>query len=80
MATLMNMHLYRWLMKQGAEPAEAEAAAQIDTSELATKQDLIELRLELKAEIARLSSELTWRMVLMTGAFIAAVAALKVFA
>jgi hypothetical protein len=44
MAAPMNMTLYRLLLKTGATEADAEAAARIDTSDLATKADLAELK------------------------------------
>ncbi|HKA39850.1 MAG TPA: hypothetical protein VKD25_08775 [Burkholderiales bacterium] len=64
----MNMALYRLLLKTGADEAEAEAAARLDTTDLATKADLAELK-----------ADLTWRLVVMTGVFIAAVTALRIF-
>jgi hypothetical protein len=47
MTAPINMALYRLLLKIGAEEAEAEEAARIDTSELATKTDLTNLKAEL---------------------------------
>jgi hypothetical protein len=55
-AAPINLPLYRVLVKAGASEAEAEEAARLDTSELATKADLAELRLavvELKAELIK---------------------------
>ena len=80
MATMVA-ELYDALKKAGVDDATAKAAAQAvmgveDREHLATKADL----LGLKADILELKSDLTWRMLLMTGAFIAAVGALKVFA
>lgn len=49
----INMALYRLLVKQGADEATAEEAARIDTSVLATKQDLAQGLAELKAEIIK---------------------------
>lgn len=43
----INMTLYRLLVKQGATEAEAEAAATVDASQLATKTDLAELKASL---------------------------------
>jgi hypothetical protein len=43
----INMTLYRLLLKMGAEEAEAEAAASVDASQLATKADLAELKASL---------------------------------
>jgi len=48
----MNMALYKLLLKTGASEDEAEAAARLDTTDLATKGDLSELK-----------AELTWRMI-----------------
>jgi len=47
MAAPMNMTLYRLLLKTGASETDAEAAARIDTSDLATKADLAELKASL---------------------------------
>lgn len=48
MTTPINMALYRLLIKGGASEAEAEAAARLDTSSLATKADLFELESRLQ--------------------------------
>ena len=47
MANPINIHLYRLLVKQGADEATAEAAARLEASELITKADLAELKAEL---------------------------------
>jgi len=47
MTAPINMALYRLLVHMGASEPEAEAAAQIDTSQLATKADLAELKASL---------------------------------
>jgi hypothetical protein len=52
MATPINMALYRMLLKMGANESEAEDAARIDASELATKTDLAELKGAVQAELA----------------------------
>jgi hypothetical protein len=69
-AQLTNLTLYRLLVRNGASEADAEAAASVDTSVLATK-----------ADIAELKADLTWRYVVILGAqtalFSAIVAALK---
>ena len=43
----INMTLYRLLVKQGATEQEAEEAAKVDASLLATKADLTELKASL---------------------------------
>lgn len=70
MATPINMHLYRLLVKQGAEPAEAEQAARIDASDLATKGDLAEVRTDLaslKVDVGGLKwmFGVTWALLLI---------------
>jgi len=47
MTTPINMALYRLLVKGGATETEAEAAARLDTSDLATKGDLSQLKASL---------------------------------
>lgn len=47
----INMTLYRLLVKQGATEAEAEQAASVDASQLATKADLKAALTELKASM-----------------------------
>ena len=49
MTAPVNMALYRLLVKRGATEAEAEEAARLDASELATKADLAELKAEVHA-------------------------------
>lgn len=72
--TTNNLTLYRLLVKMGASEADAETAANVDTSALATKQDL-------QVALADLKAELTWRFIIVMGAqtaiFSAIVAALK---
>jgi hypothetical protein len=61
MTTPINMALYRFLMKHGAEEIEAEAAARIDVTDLVTKADL-------KAELAELrASLLIWIVTMFIG-------------
>ena len=45
--SVTNLTLYRVLVKLGATDTEAEQAAQLDSSTLATKADLAELKAEL---------------------------------
>lgn len=45
--TPINIALYRLLVQMGASEADAEQAARIDTSDLATKADLANLKAEL---------------------------------
>lgn len=54
MAQPTNIALYRLLVRGGATEAEAEAAARLDASELATKADIADLRTEIKALKAEL--------------------------
>lgn len=72
--TTNNLALYRLLVKFGASEADAETAANVDVSALATKADLT-------TAIADLKAELTWRFIVVMGAqtaiFSAIVAALK---
>jgi hypothetical protein len=69
----INMALYRVLLKHGASEAEAEAAARLEASELATKADLAALKLdviELKAELIKWN---VGTLVALTGIFAAIV-------
>ncbi len=72
--TTTNLALYRLLVKLGAADGEAETAATVDASALATKQDLA-------LALADLKADLTWRFIVVMGAqiaiFSAIVAALK---
>jgi len=72
--TTNNLTLYRLLLKAGASEADAAAASTADESHLATKADL-------RAELADLKADLTWRFIVIMGAqtaiFSAIVAALK---
>jgi len=64
--TTTNLALYRLLLKFGATDPEAEAAAQIDTTTLATKLDLAQL----EAALAwKLGAAIVGAMVSMTGIF-----------
>ena len=61
MTAPINMTLYRLLVKAGASEPEAEDAARIDASNLATKADL-------KADLADLrASLLIWIVTLFVG-------------
>jgi hypothetical protein len=72
--TTHNLALYRILIKVGASETEAEEAATLDVSTLATKADLVAALAELKAELIK------WNlgaMGAMTTLYLAIVAALK---
>jgi hypothetical protein len=56
MAVPMNMTLYRLLVKGGANEADAEEAARFDTSALATKADLLELKAATRADLLELKA------------------------
>lgn len=73
MTTPINMALYRLLIKTGASEAEAEEAARLDTSNLATKADLLELKADLQKFLLQ-------TMLGMTALFAAIVGLLRVFA
>jgi hypothetical protein len=78
----MILELYEALRAAGVEEGTAKGAARAVwevRTDLATKADLDELRTSAKADLAELKADLTWRMVLMTGVFVGAVSALKVF-
>jgi hypothetical protein len=79
--TTTNLALYRVLVKLGAPDTEAEDAATLDPSALATKADLAELRSATKADLAELKAELTKTMVTimiaMTAIFAGISAALR---
>jgi hypothetical protein len=51
--TTFNLPLYKLLLKVGATEAEAEAAATLDASHLATKADLAEAVATLKADLQK---------------------------
>jgi hypothetical protein len=80
MTAPVNMTLYRLLVTMGASEPDAEAAARIDTTDLATKADLDEI---IRREIAELKAELLkWGaglFVAQVGVFSAIVGFLKVF-
>jgi len=70
--TVINMTLYRLLLKQpGVTEAEAEQAAQIDMTALATKGDLVALKADLTAAMADLKSELLKTILLLFGGQVA---------
>lgn len=48
MTTPINLALYRLLVKTGASEAEAEEAARLDTTNVATKADLLDLETRLQ--------------------------------
>ena len=66
-AVLFDTHeAVKELQDAGVEPAAAEAVVRTIRRGLgenvATKQDIVELRSELKADIATLEARLTWRL------------------
>lgn len=69
----INMTLYRLLVKQGASETEAEAAASVDASQLATKADLLAVKTDLQATIGDVKAAILMWMVM---AFIAQTALL----
>lgn len=69
MTTPINMALYRFLVKHGADEPEAEAAARIDTSDLATKADILELRAELQKFIIQAMLGMTAIFAMIVGLF-----------
>ena len=55
----INMALYRLLLQlPGVSEADAEEAARIDTSELATKADLLATKADLTGKLAELKVDL----------------------
>jgi hypothetical protein len=76
MTAPINMALYRLLLKQGAEEAEAEQAAQWDAGNLVTKADLLELEIRLQRYI--LTTMLT-TMLGMTAIFSFIVGLFRIF-
>jgi hypothetical protein len=60
MTTPINMALYRILLRQGATEQEAEAAAAIDASGLATKADLQAGLAELKVDLLKWTVAIVW--------------------
>jgi hypothetical protein len=82
MSTMVT-ELYEALRKAGVDEPTATAAARAVLIEvrtdLATKTDLAELKAATKTDLAELKADLTWRMVVMTGIFVAAVSALRIF-
>ena len=79
-ATFDTHAAVKTLREAGADEAMAEAivstasaAAGADRGELATKADLAGVRDELRAELAALEARLTWRLVGIAAAIVAAV-------
>lgn len=64
MAHPINMALYRVLVKHNlATEAEAEQAAALDATDLATRADLFAVKTELQATILALEARLAWKVV-----------------
>lgn len=63
------MTLYRLLLKLGAEEAKAEEAARADTSNLATKADLLELKADLQRFIVQTMLGMTAIFAIIVGLF-----------
>jgi len=76
----INMTLYRLLTKMGASDAEAEEAARIDASELATKADILALKTDLAELKADLQKVIIQSMLGMTAIFAFIVGLFRVFA
>ena len=55
----INMTLYRLLLKMGAEDKEAEEAARVETADLVTKLDLMEMETRLQKVIIQAMGILT---------------------
>ena len=79
-ATFDTLTAARELEAAGVERRQAEAiaegmrrAAGADRAELATKADLAGVRDELRADLAALEARLTWRLVGIAAAIVAAV-------
>ena len=79
-ATFDTYAAVKTLREAGADEAMAEAivntasaAASADRDEYATKADLTGVRDELRAELAALEARLTWRLVGIAAAIVAAV-------
>jgi hypothetical protein len=58
MTSPVNMTLYRLLLKMGGTEEEAEAAARSDTSDLATKADLLAVKADVTAAISEMKADL----------------------
>jgi hypothetical protein len=72
--TTTSLPLYRLLMKLGANEAEAESAAALDASMLATKSDIAELKTLIAAMEAGIAWKIVGAMVSLTGIFAVIVA------
>lgn len=59
----INITLYRLLVKAGASEAEAEVAASVDASQLATKADLLAAKQELHATIIDVKASILMWMI-----------------
>lgn len=57
--TTSNLTLYRLLVKFGASEGEAEQAATLDATTVATKADIADL----KTQLAALEASLAWKIV-----------------
>jgi len=82
--SVMVSEIYDALRKLGLDETTAANAARAvigsnAREELATKADLQQLRVQIQSDLANVKADLTWRMVVMTGIFVAAVSALKIF-
>jgi hypothetical protein len=69
----INMTLYRLLTKMGADEKEAEEAARMETADLVTKLDLMEME-------TRLQKVIIQAMLGMTATFAVIVGLFRVFA
>ena len=67
--TTTNLALYRILVKVGATEAEAETAATLDATTVATKGDIAELKTAIAAMEASLAWKIVGAMVALTGIF-----------
>jgi len=76
--SVMVTELYDALRSIGVDETHAKAAAQA-VLPVEAQTDLVTTQ-ALRLAIADLKTDLTYRMLLMTGGFVAAVGALKVFA
>ena len=79
MAQPINLHLYRLLVKQGASEADAEQAARIDASDLATKGDVRALKADLAELKADLQKFILQAMLGMTAIFATIVGLIRLF-
>jgi hypothetical protein len=67
--SVSNLALYRLLVKFGATEDEAETAATLDASTLATKADIADLKVALASLEAALAWKVITAMVSLTGIF-----------